>query len=206
MRRWASVASQCGVRPVRHSVAFRVAALTASDDLGELLHSATERGALEELREALKDPTMRALIDIPNDDGDTALTVASYRGHAECVALLLAAGAEIDAQARDGGESALMMASMKGNLSCVRTLLAAGAGCEATDADGDTALIIAAARGHGDVVAALLAAGADRTARGFEGKTAEERAETEAIRELLRAGGSRVDAVRILSLPQAPLA
>ena len=85
---------------------------------------------------------------------DQHLIEAAWRGHAETLAGLLAAGADIHAE----DDAALREAAYQGHLEVVAALLAAGADVHAR---GDQALRDAAWRGHVEVVRALLAAGAN---------------------------------------------
>ena len=62
--------------------------------------------------------------DFANNNGDTALMIASRDGHLEAVRLLLEAGANEDIADTDG-DTALMIASLHGYLEVVRLLLEA---------------------------------------------------------------------------------
>ncbi|HLI84028.1 MAG TPA: ankyrin repeat domain-containing protein [Bryobacteraceae bacterium] len=93
--------------------------------------------------------------------GTDALTIAAaYRGTADSIRALLAAGAEAQ---RPAGikvrSSPLVFASMTGDLENVRLLLAAGAD-PARAAGGNTPLTAALTFGYADVSEALVAAGA----------------------------------------------
>ena len=90
--------------------------------------------------------------------GSSALMLASYDGHGECVVALLAVDG-IDANhANTAGSTALTLASQNGHAEVVRALLAAD-GIDANHANdrGYTALAVAAQNGHAEVVRALLA-------------------------------------------------
>jgi ankyrin repeat protein len=90
--------------------------------------------------------------------------LAASNGHVDCVSALLAAGAQIDAEASDGW-TALGLAASKGHATCVSALLAAGAQADAKDRTGWTALMQAASAGHAACVRALLHAGAQVDAK-----------------------------------------
>lgn len=80
--------------------------------------------------------------------GWTPLICAAFKGHAECVKLLLERGADKEAQGKEAGRTPLMRAALGGHLDCVRLLLEAGADAKARDISGKTAL---------DMVASALA-------------------------------------------------
>jgi ankyrin repeat protein len=132
-----------------------------------------------------------SLLHPPLQDGSTPLHAAAVVGRAECVAALLAAGADVarktQARARacvpvrcaalrcalmprhsppaQRGKTALHFAAAFGKLECAEALLDGGAAAEAADEEGLTALHAASAGGFADVVEALLEHGADRAAR-----------------------------------------
>ncbi|CAE7340553.1 mask, partial [Symbiodinium microadriaticum] len=82
---------------------------------------------------------------------------------ADCVALLLEAGAMVDL-GNPSGSTPLLLAAAKGHLEAVQVLLAAGADTERTPPSGATALFAACHRGSADVVRVLLEARADTEA------------------------------------------
>ena len=91
---------------------------------------------------------------------DSALQVASGRGHLAFAEMLLAHGADVN-ERNDIGETALMDACEQGYLAVVRLLLAHGADMSPRDQSGESAIWEAAENGHADVVRVLLEAGAD---------------------------------------------
>jgi len=106
-------------------------------------------------------------------DGFTALHLAAYFGRAEVVGRLLAAGAEVEAMARNATRvRPLHSAVAGGSDAVVAALLAAGAGPETRQAGGYTPLMGAAAGGSEPLARRLLAAGADRRLTNDEGETA----------------------------------
>ena len=123
----------------------------------------------------------------------TPLMYAAAGGYGEMVRLLLARGAEVNAES-SRGDTALHMAARRGHAEVVRLLLAAGAEVDADDApDGFTPLLYAAMSGRAEVVRLLLAAGADKEAElDREGQTplwlAALNNHPDVIRELLQAG------------------
>ena len=79
-------------------------------------------------------------------DGTTPLLVAARQGHAEVVALLLEARADVSARGEDGG-GALCCAAVGGQLEVVRALLTARAVAHGNE-DGVTPLALAEHYGH----------------------------------------------------------
>ena len=104
------------------------------------------------------------------EHGDTPLHDAAYRGYADVVKLLLAAGADVNAK-DSFGDTPLHAAAINGQADVVKLLLAAGADVNAKGWIGYTPLHHAAYDGHADVAKLLLAAGADVNARNTVGDT-----------------------------------
>ena len=104
-----------------------------------------------------------------NGAGDSALMLASLKGHAEVVRLLLAAGAEFD----HAGWNPLLYAAFDGRLVVVEQLLAKGANPDAKAPNGSTPLMFAARNGHEDVVVRLLKAGVNLDVKNDQNETAE---------------------------------
>ncbi len=108
-------------------------------------------------------------------DGFSALGLAAFFGHLAIVELLLAAGADPSAPARNTMQvTPLHSAIAHGNPETARALaqllLAHGADVNVAQAGGWTPLHQAAAHGHVDVVAMLLAHGADPNAGSADGR------------------------------------
>ena len=111
--------------------------------------------------------------DLSNPERDQLLVKLAYRGQPFLVQMLLAAGADANADTREG--SPLTAASMEGHLAVVQILLAAGATVDAVPTGGaqwtgpppvaSTALEDASRNGHVAVVQALILAGADVNVR-----------------------------------------
>lgn len=91
--------------------------------------------------------------------------MAARRGEAECLRLLLAAGADPNSRSSQWeGMTLAMMAGAWDRADCLRELAAAGADLDALDDNGQTAAILSARNGSEDSVKALHALGADFSA------------------------------------------
>ncbi|CRL24736.1 Ankyrin repeat-containing domain [Penicillium camemberti] len=117
------------------------------------------------------------------------LSYAVLDGCIRSLAMLLQAGAEINAQVN--GRTALQEAAGGGHIDVVQTLLAAKADVNASPAEynGRTALQAAAGGGHLDVVQTLLAAKADVNAS-VALEEAEAKGHTQVVQALLAAGAT----------------
>jgi len=101
------------------------------------------------------------------------LALAAGSNHADAVAALLDAGADVNAQQPVGrGDSALHRAARGGHASVISTLIEHGAKASLAAADGSTPLHLASQRGHAEAVTALLAAPKiDHSAADLVGRT-----------------------------------
>ena len=93
-----------------------------------------------------------------------SLYAACKDGHVNDVAMLLAAGADVNKANTEGqnwGYTALMSAAREGHVNIVNLLLASGAEADSVTFDGWTALMMAGSRGHTTVIKLLLERGAD---------------------------------------------
>ena len=98
--------------------------------------------------------------------------LAAYKGHAECVGLLIEAGANPDLTTLEGGSAPLHMAARSGHVEVVRLLIAAGVDRDKAKSDGGaTPLHMAAEKGHVSVVHLLIAAGVDVNKKKEDGAT-----------------------------------
>ena len=199
----------------------RAAAESLLDDEPDLLTARTGIGetalhylAVEDEREAVLWLLSRgASIDPRNDFGGTPLMDAASLGYEEMVRLLLASGADPNAQdpsnesaltwaARNGEtrvaeilldagaatetglETPLHCAAGNGHVALVKLLLTRGARIEAPGFLAWTALHYAAEHGHDAVVDVLLESGADRCARDSEGRVPADLAGELGLRQL----------------------
>lgn len=117
-------------------------------------------------------PVVRAAnVNAANEDGVTALIVASEKGFIEMSRQLLAAGASVFALFDNRGRTALAAASKKW-LGMVRLLLDNGAKVNVAEDDGMTPLMHASDQGRIKIVETLLEAQADVQATRSDGETA----------------------------------
>ena len=124
--------------------------------------------SLEEIKELLK---KGADVNASNKYGDTALMIASEKGHMDVVKCLAECGVDVNASNKYG-RTALMVAAIWGQIEVVKHLAELGADLEAKDGDGKTALMVAASLGKLDVVKCLAELGADLEAKDGDGQTA----------------------------------
>ena len=155
--------------------------------------------------------------DCTEDDGKTALMLASERGHVDVARLLLHAGAPTD-RSDDFGRRALMLAFESGHLEVACLLLEAGSPAPMLTSDSDrqevarlllavhaekdywgragrTALMLGCGYGRLEVARLLLEAGAEKDDQGRGGKTAlmlaSEWGHVEVVRLLLEDGAEK---------------
>ncbi|MFC9455884.1 ankyrin repeat domain-containing protein, partial [Streptomyces sp. NPDC056983] len=143
-----------------------------------------------------EDAVVRALragaaADEPDDEGRTALYLASVSDEPGIVRLLLSAGADPD-RLSSGTDLPLCGAACGGHTEVVRALLAAGARVDLREEFGFTAMAWALQRGQEQVVRALLDGGADPRLPGPGGGlplvAAARRGSTGCVRALLEHG------------------
>ena len=127
-------------------------------DIEKFFFNAAESGSLMQLQlEQLLQ--LNVNIDFRNEDGTTALMLASNNGHHQVVELLLKEGADVNIQDNNGW-TALMAASDEGHHQVVELLLKEGADVNIQKNDGWTALLTASDSSHYQVVELLLKEGA----------------------------------------------
>ncbi|MFC9945769.1 ankyrin repeat domain-containing protein [Streptomyces pratensis] len=158
-------------------------------------------GGASSLFEALyddEDAVVRALragasAESSDEDGATALYLASVQDLPGAVRMLLAAGADPNrASGPEAGDLPLCGAACGGHAAVVGALLSAGADPDLSEEFGFTALRWAAGLGHARVAEALLAHGADPDLPGPQGEVplvvAARRGSVPTVRALLRHG------------------
>jgi ankyrin repeat protein len=155
MKRLLKLDADVGARDARGGTALHAIASTThpkSDVIGELLLS----------REAEIDPVTN-----PGERSSisTPLIYAAYFGNTKLVRLLVAKGANVNAQ-NELGRSVLHKAAQKDHTEVIEVLLGAGADPSILDSDGGTALHLAANEGNSGAVEALISGGADPNSLG----------------------------------------
>jgi ankyrin repeat protein len=136
---------------------------------------------------------LRALIETEEDmraimkDCNTALRLASVRGHTETVKVLIDKGVDVNCETGRGG-TALMWAagSQENTVDTVKALLEAGADVNKKTEDGCTALMDAARQGNIEIARVLLDSGAEVNAVNMEGRTALTEASAGGHKEIVR--------------------
>ncbi|WP_456444702.1 ankyrin repeat domain-containing protein [Thiolapillus sp.] len=124
----------------------------------------------------IKDAHGVPLLEHKDADGSTllhdAVSVALKRQQ-EMVKLLLAHGANVNAQDDDGSTPLAMLTPLKSgsDIEVAKLLLEKGADINTKDSDGDTPLHDAVMNGRDDLVSLFLKRGADVHARNHDGKT-----------------------------------
>lgn len=135
----------------------------------------------------------RALIDIQDENGDTALSWAANFSSERVLSTLILAGAGLDI-ANAKGESPLFTACRRNKLLHAQALMEAGADTDSPDHEGRRPLFLAAET-KSSLLSVLLDKGADVSARSLDGRTS--------LHQACQAG--IVDNVEVLLLAGAEL-
>jgi hypothetical protein len=90
---------------------------------------------------------------------------AAASGNADCLQLLLAAGADVN-KCNEDGVAPVCIAAQKGHVACLVHLLHARCDVHVLDKRGQSPMLVACLHGNAEVVSLLLAAGADASQRG----------------------------------------
>ncbi|CAI8036215.1 Ankyrin repeat and protein kinase domain-containing protein 1, partial [Geodia barretti] len=122
------------------------------------LHETAERGDVEAVKRLLATSSVK--INSTTKQGETALLLASWKGHEAVVRLLIEAHASINLKDKDG-LTPLYWASFKGHVAIVRLLIQWKADVNACDKKGFSPVLVASQKGHESVVELLIGAGAN---------------------------------------------
>jgi ankyrin repeat protein len=137
-----------------------------SADAAQALVEITKSGPVEAVRDLV---AAGVPLNGQDDQNQTALTRAAFRGDVRILQILLAAGAaKVDPR---GLGTALEMAAFSGKNDAMNLLLAFGATANTRNSDGRTLLMSAAASGVPSVVGRVLKSHPDVNARDNEGRT-----------------------------------
>jgi len=151
---WLACRKQNGHEVVKLLLTHSADPTIASKDGWTTLHAAAEAGAIACLRELLHLPNI-PLNATMTERNRTALFCAAWKGHRDCVAALLAAGADPSIK-NSLSVTPLHAAARSTNIECVQLLLDAGVPATTKDDNGWTPLQRAAYIGPKEVVAMLL--------------------------------------------------
>jgi ankyrin repeat protein len=130
--------------------------------------SAAESGNLAEVRALIRS---RADVNLPAQDGSTALLWAAYHSDLPMAQALITAGANVNAANRYG-VTPLLQAARTGDVPMMEALLRGGADAKLRHTEGETPLMAAARTGKMDAVRVLLQQNLDvNAADGFARQT-----------------------------------
>ena len=110
-------------------------------------------------------------VNVQDENGMTALMIASQTGHLQLAEELIRAKADMDIKNKLG-DTALICATKEKRTNCVKKLLEFGANINIPGANDQTALFYAASKGNKDCLKALIEKGADLNIKDEDGRTA----------------------------------
>ena len=113
-----------------------------------------------------------ALLDMQDNEGNTALIIAYKNGDGDLFMLLVNKGADVNLQNKKG-RSMLMIACDEQHVKCIEFLVEKGVETNLQDNEGSTALMIASRRGNKNIVEQLISKGkAEVNSQDHQGRTA----------------------------------
>jgi uncharacterized protein len=130
------------------------------------------KGSLDQAKEVFA-ANPKSVVSV-NEEGYSALVLATYRGNNEVAKFLIDNGSDINGISKMG--TPLMAAVVKGNIEIAKVLLEKKANPNITDANGTTALIYATMFGNVELIKMLLQYKSDKSIVDNKGKTAFEHA------------------------------
>ena len=143
------------------------------EEVKQLLFQSCKDGSLATVQQLLtQHESLGVQIDsLKDDNGNTALSIASENGHSNVVKLLLDKGSQVDIMNTDGW-TALMKASQSGYKDVVKLLLKHGAQVNLQSRDGCSALLLASEAGYIEIVKKLLKYGGQADLKDSMGRSA----------------------------------
>ncbi|CAL2083303.1 ANK_REP_REGION domain-containing protein [Tenacibaculum sp. 190524A05c] len=157
-----------------------VSGLTQENTANEIFNIA-RNGTLQELKELLAVHPMS--IDMPNEAGYNALTLACYNSNNEVAKYIVENTKSINAN--NGYGTALMAATVKGNVELVEYLVQHNADMDISDANGKTALHYAVVFNSYEIVEFLIKSGAKFDLKDNRGNTAKDYAKLKSNKKIL---------------------
>jgi ankyrin repeat protein len=135
------------------------------------LFEASALGRVDRIRDVLaRDPSA---VSSHAPDGFTPVALAAFFGHADAARALIAAGADVNAAAKNAFKVQALHAAVAGrNMDIVRAVLAAGADPNATQQAGFRPIHEAGANANRELAELLIAHGADPALTNDAGKSA----------------------------------
>lgn len=135
------------------------------------IFEASVLGKVDRIQEILKDSPSRVGEHAP--DGFTPVALAAFFGQPAAVKALIAAGADVNAHARNALKVAALHAAVAGrNMEAIKAVLAAGADANAQQQAGFRPMHEAGANANRALAELLIAHGADPTLTNDDGKSA----------------------------------
>lgn len=143
-----------------------------ADAAGSLdIFEAAALGRVDRIKQLLREDASLASADAP--DGFPAVGLAAFFGHLDGVKMLIAAGADVHAAAKNSFKvQAIHAAVASKNIDIVRAVLEAGADPNAAQQQGFRPIHEAGSSGSRELAELLLKHGADPTLKGENGKNA----------------------------------
>lgn len=157
-----------------------VSGMTQENKANEIFDIA-RNGSLQELKELLKVHPLS--IDMPNEAGYNALTLACYNSNNEVAKYIVEKTKDINAN--NGYGTALMAATVKGNVELVEYLVQHNADMDVFDTNGKTALHYAVVFNSYEIVEFLIKSGAKLDLRDNRGNTAKDYAKLKSNKRIL---------------------
>jgi len=144
------------------------------DCAGNTLLAAAKKGDISNVKALLETKDL-SILEYTDNDGDSVLNNAAWKGHLEVVKLLVEHGARL-VHKNKIELNALHHASCKGKHEVCRYLIETGINVNSRTKKGTTPLIMASRNGQTETVGVLLEMGANKDAKDNSGKTALEAA------------------------------